>query len=103
MCKLGVVRHIIVRYTSQQNGVEKLMNMIVLKRFLCMLSNVDFPKQFLAEAINIACYFINKSPSTTINCKTLEVIWPGFTTSYSILHVFGCQLYPHVNEGKLEP
>ena len=68
-----------------------------------MLSNTSLPKQFWAEAINIACYLVNISPSTTINCKTLEEMWSGSRINYSILCVFGCLAYTHVNKGKSKP
>jgi hypothetical protein len=36
-----------------------------------MLSNVKLSNDFWAETINTACYLINHSPSTTIECKLL--------------------------------
>ena len=67
-----------------------------------MLPNTGLAKQFWAEASNVACYLVYRSPSTFINCKTLEQMWSGSTTNYSILHVFRCPFYAQVNEGKLE-
>lgn len=68
-----------------------------------MLSNAGLSKEFWAEAVNTACYLVNRSPSTTIECKTPEEVWSGSPTSYTDLRVFGCPAYAHVNEGKLEP
>jgi len=79
------------------------MNRTLLEKARCMLSNTGLPIKFWAEAINTAYYLVNKFPSTTINCKTLEKIWLSSTTNYLILCVFGCPTYAHVNEGKLEP
>jgi len=67
-----------------------------------MLSNVDLPKCFLAEAVSITCYLVNLSPSTSIDFNTLEEIWSGAPTNASHLQVFSCPTYFHVNDGKLK-
>ena len=41
-----IVRHRTVRYTPQQNGVAERMNMTLLERARCMLSNVGFSMRF---------------------------------------------------------
>ncbi|XP_075106992.1 putative mitochondrial protein AtMg00710 [Nicotiana tabacum] len=60
-------------------------------------------KDFRAEAINRACYLVNKSPSTTIEFKTPFEVWSGSPADYSNLKIFGCLAYAHVRDGKLEP
>jgi len=67
-----------------------------------MLSNAGFGKELWAEAISTGCYLVNRSPNTSIQCKTPEEVWSGKPTDYSNLRVFGCPAYVHVNEGKLE-
>ena len=67
-----------------------------------MLSNAGLSKCFWAEAVNTACYLVNRSPSTTIDFKTPEEVWSGTPANYSHLRVFGCPAYFHVNDGKLE-
>jgi len=68
----GIVRHRTVRYTPQQNGVAERMNMTLLERARCMLSNIGLSKCFWAEAVNTVCYLVNRSPSIAINFKTPE-------------------------------
>ena len=68
-----------------------------------MLSNAGIPKVFWAEEINIACYFINRSPSTSIGCKTPEELWYGSPASYNSLFENIYFSYFHVNDGKLKP
>lgn len=46
------------------------MNMTLLERACCMLSNVGLPKKFWEDVNNIACYLVNKSSSIVIECKT---------------------------------
>jgi hypothetical protein len=67
-----------------------------------MLSNVGLDKEFWAEAMSMACYLMNRSPTTSIECKTSEEVWSGMPSDYSNLKVFGCPAYFHVNEGKLD-
>ena len=99
----GIVRHRTVRMTPQQNGVAERMNRTLLERARCMISNAGLTKDFWAEAINMACYVVNRAPSAALNFKTPEEVWSGTPADYFDLKIFGCPTYMHVNEGKLEP
>ena len=99
----GIVRHRTVRMTPQQNGVAERMNRTLLERARCMISNAGLTKDFWAEAINMACYVVNRAPSAALNFKTPEEVWSGTPADYSDFKIFGCPAYMHVNEGKLEP
>ena len=68
-----------------------------------MLSNAGLEKRFWAEAVSTACYLINLGPHTRIECRIPNEVWSGKSAHYSILRVFGCTVYYHVNEGKLKP
>jgi len=98
----GIVRHSTVWKTSQQNGVAEHMNRTLLERARCMLSTANLSKDFWAEAINMACYVVNRSPSTAIECKTPVEVWFGTPANYSDLRIFGCPAYAHTSDGKLE-
>ena len=50
-------------------------------------------KSFLAEAVKIAYYVLNRPPSTMIDLKTLIEMQIGNLVVYSSLHVFGCLVY----------
>ncbi|KAJ4720887.1 Retrovirus-related Pol polyprotein from transposon TNT 1-94 [Melia azedarach] len=99
----GIARHHTVRDTPQQNGVTERMNQTLLERARCMLSNAELTRRFWAEAVSTACYLINRGPHTGINLKTPFEVWSGKSADYSNLRAFGCTVYYHVNEGKLEP
>jgi len=88
------MRHLTVRYIPQQNGVAEKMNRTLLGRALCMLSNAGLLKCFWTEAVNTTCHLINRSPSITIDFKTLGMIW--YSCIYSHLRVFCCPAYFHV-------
>ena len=98
----GIVRHHIVRRKPQQIRVVERINKTLLERAHCMLSKFGLSKDFWAEAINMACYLGNRSPSTVIEFKTPLEVWFGTLADYSILRVFGCPIFAHVNDGKLE-
>ncbi|KAL5804931.1 hypothetical protein ACOSQ3_031731 [Xanthoceras sorbifolium] len=66
----GIVRHFTVRNTPQQNGVAERMNLTLLEKVRCMLSNIGLGKEFWAEAVTYACHLINRLPSATIEGKT---------------------------------
>ena len=99
----GIVRHHTIQYTPQQNGVAERMNMTIISKAHCMLFNARMNKCFQAEAANTACYLINRSPSIPLNKKTAIEVWSGTPADYSHLRVFGCTVYAHVDNGKLEP
>ena len=46
------VRHRTVRNTPQQNGVAQRMNMTILEKTWCILSNTGLPRKFWAKAVN---------------------------------------------------
>lgn len=73
----GIFRHETVVYTPQQNGFAESMNKTLIERARSMINNANMQKELWAEAISIACYLVNKSPSVAINCKIPEEIWSG--------------------------
>jgi len=99
----SIVKQHTIRYTPQQNGVAEIMNMTLLERAKCMLSNSGLNRNFWVEVVNTTCYLVNCSPSTTIHFKIPIEVWSDKLVDYSMLRVFGCPTYYHVNEGKLEP
>ncbi|KAG8477637.1 hypothetical protein CXB51_031043 [Gossypium anomalum] len=104
LCKLeGIMRHLTVRHTLQQNSVAERMNRTIMEKVRCMLSNANLPKSFWAEAASTACFLINRSPSVAIEKKTPQEVWSGNPANYSDLKIFGCPAYAHVDNGKLEP
>ena len=66
----GIARQLTVRNTPQQDGVAEQMNKTLLERTRCLLSNAGLNRSFWGEAINTACFLINRTPSTTIGLKT---------------------------------
>ncbi|KAH9703677.1 hypothetical protein KPL70_011177 [Citrus sinensis] len=99
----GVVRHITVRLTPQQNGLAERMNRTLMERVRCMLVQTNLPKSLWAEILLTACYLVNLSPSSAIEFKTPYKRWTGQPANYGDLKVFGCTAYMHISQGKLAP
>ncbi|GJT46274.1 retrovirus-related pol polyprotein from transposon TNT 1-94 [Tanacetum coccineum] len=73
----GIKRQFTTAYTPQQNGVAERMNRTLLERARAMLATASLGKSFWAEAVNTACYVINRSPSTAVELKTPMEMWTG--------------------------
>ena len=70
-----------------------------------MLSNSSLEKNFWAEAVRTACYLINRSPTTALDCGIPEEVWTGKNLNYSHLKIFGCEAFVHIpkeNRTKLD-
>ena len=106
-CKeFGIDGHKTTAYTPQQNGVVERMNMTLLERARSMLSNANLHQELWAEAVSTAFYLVNRSPSTTIECKIFEEVWIGHPCNYSNLKGFGCEAYALISKhhrSKLNP
>ncbi|KAE8711089.1 Retrovirus-related Pol polyprotein from transposon TNT 1-94 [Hibiscus syriacus] len=75
--KEGIKRQFTVANTLQQNGVAERMNRTLLERTRAMLRDAGLEKSFWAEAVNTACYLVNRAPSTAIELKTPMEMWTG--------------------------
>ncbi|GJY85463.1 retrovirus-related pol polyprotein from transposon TNT 1-94 [Tanacetum coccineum] len=99
----GIVRHLTVARTPQQNRVAKHMNTSLIDKVRYLLIQSGLPKTFWAEATCTAAYLINRSPSRAIEKKTPMEMWSGHPSDYGMLRIFSCVAYPHDKQGKLEP
>lgn len=68
-----------------------------------MLISSKLPKALWPEALNTTYYLANRSPLTTISCKTPLEIWLGKNVDYFKFRIFGRLTYVHVKQRKLEP
>eukprot|EP00253_Pinus_taeda_P025979 PITA_25979 len=65
-----------------------------------MLSGANSGQELWAEAVEIACYLVNRSPSSALEDKTPQEVWTGKKPSLSHLRVCGCDAYIHVLKEK---
>ena len=61
-----------------------------------MLKLAKLPRSFWGEAVNIAVYLINKSPSVPLDFDIPQRVWIGKDVPYSHFKVFGCKSFMHV-------
>ena len=71
----GIRHEKTVLSTSQQNGMAERMNCIIVKKIRCMLRMANLPKSFWGEAVVIACYLINRSPSVPLGFDIPKRVW----------------------------
>ena len=76
------------------------MNKTLMEKARSMLSGTGLGQEFWAEAVETACYLVNRSPSSVLEDKTPHEVWTGKKPSLSHLRVFGCDAYVHVPKEK---
>jgi len=102
----GIQRKYSHSHSPQQNGVVKRKNKHIVEITHAMLNEKNLPNYFWAEAIAIAVYIMNQTPTTTVHGMTPKKKFTGKKPDVSDLRVFGCIAYVHVpNEkrSKLDP
>ena len=96
-CSSHGIRHEkTVPRTPQHNGVAERMNRTIVEKVRSMLRMAKLPKSFWGEAVQTACYLINRSPSVPLAFEIPERVWTNKEVSYSHLKVFGCRAFAHV-------
>jgi hypothetical protein len=87
-------------YTPQQNGVVGRKNRTLLDMARTMLDEYKTPDRFWAEAINTACYSINRLYLRRILKKTSYELLTGKKPNVSYLRVFGSKCFILVKRGR---
>ncbi|GJR98330.1 putative ribonuclease H-like domain-containing protein [Tanacetum coccineum] len=86
----GIKREISVARTPQQNGVAERKNMTLIEAARTMLADSLLPIVFWAEAVNTACYVLNRVLLTKPHNKTPYELIIGRPPSISFMRPFGC-------------
>ncbi|XP_057996507.1 uncharacterized protein LOC131175847 [Hevea brasiliensis] len=92
----GIVYHLTVPYSPQQNGVSKRKNRTIVEMARCMLKEKELPKEFWAEAIYTTTYLLNRLPTRSVDRMTPIEAWFESKPSAKHLKVFGSICYMHV-------
>ncbi|GJX59675.1 ribonuclease H-like domain-containing protein [Tanacetum coccineum] len=90
--KKGIKREYSIARTPQQNGVAERKNRTLIEAARTMLADSLLPIQFWAEAVNTACYVLNRVLVTKPQMKTPYEILMGRSPNISFIRPFGCPL-----------
>ncbi|GJY31864.1 retrovirus-related pol polyprotein from transposon TNT 1-94 [Tanacetum coccineum] len=90
--KNGIKREFSVARTPQQNGVAERKNRTLIEAARTMLANSLLPIPFWAEAVNTACYVLNRVLVIKPQNKTPYELLLGKSPSISFMRPFGCPL-----------
>ena len=96
---LGIGHNFSAPRTPQQNGVVERKNRTLEEMARTMLCENSLPKYFWAEAVNTACFIINRAMIRPILKKTPYELWKGRKPNIGFFHAFGCKCYV-LNNGK---
>jgi transposase InsO family protein len=86
----GIQRKYSCSYSPQQNGVAERKNRHIAEITRAMLNEKNLPNYFWAEAVAIAVYIMNRTPTAAIHGMTPEEKFTGKKPDVSHLRVFGC-------------
>nr|GFA08402.1 retrovirus-related Pol polyprotein from transposon TNT 1-94 [Tanacetum cinerariifolium] len=88
--KGGIKREYSVARTPQQNKLTERKNRTLIEADRTMLANSLLPTIFWAEAVNIACYVLNRILVTKPHNQTPYELIIGRPLSISFMRPFGC-------------
>nr|GEU96309.1 putative ribonuclease H-like domain-containing protein [Tanacetum cinerariifolium] len=86
----GIKREFSVARTPQQNGVAKRKNKTLIEATRTMLVDSKLPITFWAEAVNTACYVLNKALVIKPHNKTSYELIRGRPPLIDFMKPFGC-------------
>ncbi|KAH9717278.1 hypothetical protein KPL71_021758 [Citrus sinensis] len=92
--------------TPQQNGVVERKNRSIQEMASTMLNENSLPKYFWAEAVNTACYVLNRVLIRPNLNKTPYELWKDRKPNIGYFKVFGCKCFvlnTKDNLGKFDP
>lgn len=84
--------------TPQQNGVVERKNRTLEDMARTMLCDKNLPRYFWAEAVNTACYVMNRVMIRPILKITPYELWKGRKPNISHFRTFGCKCFVHNND-----
>ncbi|GJT21831.1 ribonuclease H-like domain-containing protein [Tanacetum coccineum] len=87
-----------------KNGKSERMIRTINNLIRTLLFQAHLPPNYWTEALNMAVYLLNILPSRAINNEIPFTRLFGAQPDYSVLRVFGCLCYPHIDTNhKLGP
>ncbi|WVZ61596.1 hypothetical protein U9M48_011448 [Paspalum notatum var. saurae] len=93
----GIQRHFTAPYSPQQNGVVERRNQMVMGMARSMMKAMSMPGWFWGEAVTMAVFILNRSPTQRVEGKTPYEVWHGHQPAVHFFRTFGC--VAHVKAG----
>jgi transposase InsO family protein len=97
----GIKQEFSSPYTPQQNSVVERKNRTLMDMARTMLEEYKTSNRFWAEAINTACYSINRLYLHRILKKTSYELLTGKNRNVSYFSVFGSKCFILVKRGRI--
>jgi len=97
--EFGISHNFSCPRTPQQNEVVERKNRVLEELARTMINEMNLPKYFWADAINIACHVLNTIVLRPILDMTPYKLLKGRKPNLSYLRVFGCKCFI-LNNGK---
>lgn len=83
-------------YTPEQNGRAERDNRSLVESARTMLHAKSLPVKLWAEAVNTACYILNRTPTTSNRGMTPYEAWTNKKPHLDHIRVFGSEAYAHI-------
>jgi transposase InsO family protein len=95
--KQGMQRHLTAPYTPEQNGVVERRNQSVMGMARSMMKAMSMLSWFWGEAVLMAVFILNRSPTQSVEGRTPYEVWHGKKPSADYFRTFGC--VKHIKQG----
>jgi histone deacetylase 1/2 len=92
----GIHRELTQPRTPQQNGVAERRNRTIFERARSIAADCKLPTFLWAEAISMATYLVNLSPTRANFGVPPEASYTGKQIKLDHLKIFGCMAYVHI-------
>lgn len=91
----GIVMDVTVPHSPQLNGKAERLNRTLFDKARSLIFDSELPKELWGEAIRVAVYILNRSP--TQSClKTPSEMWTNRKPDLSKMQIFGSEAYAKV-------
>ena len=96
MSQHGILHQSSCAHTPQQNGVAERKNHHLIETTHTLLLHYHVPFCFLGDVVLIACYLINRMPSSVLHDQIPHSLIFPYQPLYFLPPVFGCTCFVHI-------
>ena len=91
----GIVRQLTVANSPEQDGVAERANRTLCEKARALLKEAGLPNKYWAEAMSLAVYIKNVSPTKAVEGMVPMHAWTGQKPNIGDLRIFGCLASVH--------